>query len=69
MLYSKKESKKIKTLNELEEELDAEIEEESTITKIKESIPSLEELKESENFKPTPGKTKSFFDRMKNPFG
>merc|ERR1711865_368071 len=47
LVEQNKESQKIKTLNELEEELDAEIEEESTITKIKESIPSLEELKES----------------------
>merc|ERR1712195_295102 len=46
LVEQNKESQKIKTLNELEEELDAEIEEESTITKIKESIPSLEELKE-----------------------
>jgi molecular chaperone DnaJ len=35
----------------------------------KEERQTLEELKESENFNPTPGKTKSFFDRMKNPFG
>ena len=35
----------------------------------KEERQTLEALKESENFNPTPGKTKSFFDRMKSPFG